>query len=268
MRRETEMARHARTVVRQADILLRERIEGRWQACVRCPRCSRLISVEWSDEENRSTDVLPRSRSLGRCNGCFESASASDDEASATGTARYVHVVLEPNGELTCGPWQGDAKTRLDVLVTGVASCGCCHVTLVRCGGCGLPIATCHRAPESLVTDELCGYCQGCDRTIEIKAEDVAHDGVLRFSDRVASPSQIERARRLEWRDRTRDEMHDVDGWTTMRRDIPEELLALIDLPSEAVEYLGRDGRLTWDDWLGELGGSEAEEHEPGGGLD
>ncbi len=255
------MQRRARSLVSEADIVFRDLIGDRHQAGVRCPRCARVLAVEWKAEEEFDAGTKRSSRSLGRCEGCYRPWRSRAGGRQVSESRGYVHVVLESDGSLTTGTWAGDAVARLTVLVTGVASCGCCHVTLVRCGGCGIPIATVHKAPETHVVDEKCGYCPRCDRLVSIKAADPAHPGALRFSDRVASPEEIDVNRRYEWRDHTREEMHDVDGWTTMQRVIPRELLDLVELPSDAVEFIGRDGRLTWEAWLDELGGSDDREH-------
>lgn len=263
------MARRTRAHVQEADVVYRERIGDRHQAGVRCPRCSRVIAVEWDSADDIDIDGRTRSRSLGRCESCYRSGRARAGGRQPSGIRGYVHVILEPDGALACGAWAGDVNARLEMLVTGVSSCGCCHVTLVRCGGCGIPVAARHKSPEVHRREEVCGYCPRCDRIISITAFDPEHPDVLRFSDRVASPAEIGAARRYEWQDRTRGEMHEVDGWTTMRKEIPRELLDLVDLPDDAVEFIGRDGRLTWEAWLDGLGDAEGRAHDgdgPGGG--
>lgn len=266
------MPQNVRKAVADAELAYLERIGSRVQAGVRCPRCRRVIPVEWEGKEPRrgGTNGSDRTsaRSLGRCTGCFRPYRAAGRKPArrgdGDGDVGYVHVVREPDGSLSVGAWPGDRRARLAVLVTGVASCGCCHVTLVRCGGCGLPVATVHKAPETYSEAELCGYCQCCDRLIHIRPAEPSAPDALRFFDEAASPEEITASRRGEWRDRLRFEMHDVDGWTTMRATLPRELLDLVELSHEAIEFVGRDGPVTWEAWLADLGRASGRDHDPG----
>lgn len=231
------------------EFVYRERIGDREQAGVRCPRCQRVVIVEWTDDERASVDAGGAPLRLGRCDACF---CHPGDELDPEGG--YVYVRLEPGGRLGVGTSAYDYCEDLQVLVTGVASCGCCHVSLVRCGWCATPVPTNHPALESVDRYLDCGYCVHCDRIVGIDL--LSRDGrmVPVFVDRVAAPEERDEERWRLWQERLSAEMDDVSGWSTRLREIPERELELIDLPEEAIEFVSQQPRMTWESWLEAFG--------------
>lgn len=179
--------------LRGGEIVYHETLSGRHQAGVRCVRCGRVINVEWTADDLADVECRGHGLRLGRCAACYEdSTDASDasevaevakaasdtvDGTAATSVAPgdgYIYVTLEPGGRLAAGPSGYDRCADLEVLLTGVASCGCCHVTVVHCGWCAAPVATRHPAVEDIDEAVDCGYCNHCDRIITIVPNKVA----------------------------------------------------------------------------------------------
>lgn len=165
--------------LRGGEIVYHETLSGRHQAGVRCVRCGRVINVEWTADDLADVECRGHGLRLGRCATCYVDE-ADDVDADATGAEDgvpavsntpgegYIYVTLEPGGRLVAGPSDYDRCADLEVLLTGVASCGCCHVTVVHCGWCAAPVATRHPALEDVDEAVDCGYCNHCDRIITV----------------------------------------------------------------------------------------------------
>lgn len=232
----------------RAETIYREDLGGRWQAGVRCPRCRRILAVEWASEALADARLEGETR-LARCDRCFR----HPDEAKDAGDG-YVYVTVDAHGRLWAGPSQYDYCEDLEVVVTGVASCGCCHVSLVRCGWCGTPVATSHPALDTVDEYLECGYCIHCDRIVGVAVARREGADVRVFVDRVASPEERADERWQLWHERADQEMHDVGAWSTTLASIPERDLALMDLPEDAIEFVARQPRMTWEHWLEAFG--------------
>lgn len=232
---------------REAETVYREDVGDRRQAGVRCPRCRRVIAVEWSSEALEEARLEGETR-LARCERCFRHPDGDDPEGG------YVYVTLEADGRLRAGTSPYDYCEALEVVVSGVASCGCCHVSLVRCGWCGTPVPASHPALETIDEYLECGYCIHCDRILGIQV--AARDGKVErgFVDRVASPDERADERWQLWHERADLEMNDVGTWSTALPSIPDRDLALIDLPEDAIEFVARQPRMTWERWLEAFG--------------
>lgn len=232
---------------REAETVYREEVGARRQAGVRCPRCGRVLAVEWSPEALEEARHEGEAR-LARCERCFRSPDAGDPDGG------YVYVTLDAEGRLWAGPSRHDRCEGLEVVVTGVASCGCCHVSLVRCGWCGTPVPVGHPALETIEEPLESGYCLHCDRVLGIEVVLRGGRPARVFVDRVASPEERADERWQLWHERADLEMHDVGAWSTALPSIPEQDLALIDLPEEAIEFVARQPRMTWERWLEAFG--------------
>jgi len=257
------------------EILFSERVGRRFQAGVRCVRCRRVIAVEWNEADVAVVAASGRRHVLGKCDSCYRRAPGTGSRARAhradatdagghVWDAGYIYVTLSQEGRLACGSLRRDACQDLPALVSGVASCGCCLVTLVACGGCDVPVPAVHRAPEELDGAARCGYCLHCERIISVQSDG---DGGLTFSDRVASPKEARSTTWRLWRETLHREMHDVDGWTTEQDELSDDVLRLVGLDRADIEYIGREGRQTWESWLtGFSGGREGAGRDGGAG--
>lgn|GEM_PF-5317113 len=294
--------------LRGGEIVYHETLSGRHQAGVRCVRCGRVINVEWTADDLADVECRGHGLRLGRCATCYvdevdgvdaDAAVAEDGlgmpAASNAPGEGYVYVTLEPGGRLLAGPSDYDRCADLEVLLTGVASCGCCHVTVVHCGWCAAPVATRHPALEDVDEAVDCGYCNHCDRIITVvpnkgvpgksggrasgmrkdgnrpdgirpdgyRPDSVRPDGSRPtgarrshlFIDRVASPDEVADERWAIWRQHTLDEVDDVATWLSMLDEIPQSDLELLEISADQIEFPRRQARLTMEGWLATFGG-------------
>lgn len=240
---------------RGGEIVYHETLDGRHQAGVRCVRCGRVINVEWTADDLADVECRGHGLRLSRCAACF--VDAEDDAAAprdAAGDGGYIYVTLEPGGRLAAGPSDYDRCAELEVLLTGVASCGCCHVSIVHCGWCAAPVAARHPALEDVEETVDCGYCNHCDRIVSVIPPAAGERG-HRFVDRVASPDEVADERWAIWREQTLDEVDDVATWQSLLDEIPPSDLELLEITVEQIEYPHRQARLTMEGWLQSFGG-------------
>jgi len=257
--------------LRGGEIVYHETIAGRHQAGVRCVRCGRVINVEWTSDDLADVECRGHGLRLGRCASCFVDAADADDTgdalvfvtivdpAAAEGSSSvrdgYIYVTLEPGGRLAAGPSSYDHCADLEVLLTGVASCGCCHVTVVHCGWCAAPVAARHPSLDDIDETMDCGYCNHCDRIIAVTPRKDGGRRSHRFVDRVASPDEVADERWAIWRQQTLDEVDDVATWLSLLDDIPNSDLELLEITADQIEFPRRQARLTMEGWLATFGG-------------
>lgn len=239
---------------RGGEIVYQETLSGRHQAGVRCVRCGRVINVEWTADDLADVECRGHGLRLGRCATCYIEAGEGRDGDPAEPPEGYIYVTLEPGGRLAAGPSSYDHCEELEVLLTGVASCGCCQVTVVHCGWCAAPVATRHPALEEIDERVDCGYCNHCDRIITVVPTPLDGRRSHRFVDRVASPDEIADERWAIWREQTLDEVDDVANWLSLLDEIPTGDLELLEITPEQIEYPRRQSRLTMEGWLATFG--------------
>ncbi|MEO8083617.1 MAG: hypothetical protein ABI780_07335 [Ardenticatenales bacterium] len=278
---------------RGGEVVYHEKLSGRHQAGVRCVRCGRVINVEWTADDLADVECRGHGLRLGRCATCYIEAGdtvagdnimagdtmagdtmAGDTVAGGTVTGNtvpgdptgpaegYIYVTLEPGGRLAAGPSSYDRCEDLEVLLTGVASCGCCQVTVVHCGWCAAPVATRHPALEEIDERVDCGYCNHCDRIITVVPSPMHVRRTHRFIDRVASPDEIADERWAIWREQTLDEVDDVATWLSLLDEITTSDLELLEIAPDQIEYPHRQDRLTMEGWLATFGGRGGVAHD------
>jgi DNA-directed RNA polymerase subunit RPC12/RpoP len=240
-----------------SEMVYREQRDGRNLAGVRCPRCERVLSVEWDEEDRREVASRGAALRIGRCDACFRYPGEGEGGDDLGG---YIYVTLRPDGELDVGTSMGDYREGLTVLLSGEARCGCCLVTVVRCGWCSTPVATRHAPLATIDAYAECGYCVHCDRIIGIDVYARGGRTVREFVDRVASPEEVEAERWAAWRDATQAELNDVDRLSSPATELPPEDLDLLELGAHDIDFAGalheagmRDG-MTWEAWLSTFG--------------
>lgn len=234
------------------EIVYHEARDGRQQAGVRCVRCGRVINVEWTADDLADVESRGHGLRLGRCAACFVDDGDDAPEAGAP-AGGYIYATLEPGGRLAAGPSEYDHCADLEVLLTGVASCGCCHVSIVHCGWCAAPVATRHPALDEVDEPVDCGYCNHCDRIVSVVPVSGGRAG-HRFIDRVASPDEVADERWAIWREQTLDEVDEVATWQSLLDEIPASDLELLEITAEQIEYPHRQARLTMEGWLASFG--------------
>ncbi len=229
----------------------REERADRCAAGVRCPRCERVLPVEWDEDDRRQVERGDTGQRIGRCEACFL---PPGEGAGGEDLGGYVYVTLEPDGSLAVGTSMDDYREGLDMLVTGEARCGCCQVTIVRCGWCATPVATRHAPLETLDEYVECGYCVHCDRIVGIDVYARDNEMVREFVDRVASPDEVDAERWAAWRDAMQAELGDVDRLRSPCVRLPREDLDLLELAADDVDFAGSPAGMTWEAWLETFG--------------